>query len=299
MQSAKTILLNNTFVSNTEIPKRRARVEFQAYAYKLANDLNDLEHLQIYLKLAKNVERPLMEQAYSFVADASTPEKGKLFLWKLKKIREQIERERNKNNFTYDYVIKKQKEFKKVYSNEIVLKQDSEITDEVIDILKRYLSIKNKKVFMLGNSSRRIYKVIETLKPKACVLDLSPEITKINKSIKAKAICKDFLKNNYKESYFDIVLINNYWTQIPKESEITYLKELKRISKPNAVYIVLFKQYANNSETWKEYEYRKKIYSCYIKTFTSDSLIDQFEKFELKLEKKYSLGSYFVNTFIG
>lgn len=298
MQSAKSILLNNPLTTNSqEAPKRRAKNEFQAYAYKLAHDLNDLDHLKIYLVLAKKVERPLMEQAYSYVSDSNTEDRGKLFLWKLKKIREQIERERNKKNFKYDYVIKKQKEFKKIFANEIVLKQDSEITDLIVDNLKKYL-IPNKKVLVLGNTSRRIYKVIEHTKPKATIVELSPEINKINNSSKAKVINKDFLKNIYKDNYFDIILINNFWGQIPTESEITFLKEIQRVAKKNSILIVLCKCSSKCDELWKEFEYRKKIYLGYTKTFTQESLDEQLEKFELKMDKQYLDGGYCLNIYL-
>lgn len=299
MQSAKTILLNNTLVGEVhpQPQKRRAKVEFQAYAYKLANDLNDLAHLQIYLKLAKTIERPLMEQAYSFVADSSSSEKGKLFLWKLKKIREQIDRERNKKNFKYDYVIQRQKEFKKIFANEIILKQDSEITDLIVENLKKYL-MHNKKVLVLGNTSRRIFKVIENSKPKANIVELSPEINKINNSKKAKVINKDFLKNIYKDNYFDVILINNFWSQIPTESEIGFLKEIKRVAKKSSLILVLCKCNSKCDEQWKEFEYRKKIYLGYTKTFTQESLDEQLGKFDLKMNKQYLDGGYCLNVYL-
>jgi len=298
MQSAKSILTNNTLTVGVALPKNRgATIEFQGYAHKLATDLNDLQNLRIYMMLSKKVERQLMEQAYSYVADSNTQEKGRLFLWKLKKIREQVERDRNKKNFKYDYVVPRQKEFKKIFANEIVLKQDSEISDEIIDNLKKYL-LQNKKVLMLGNASRRVYKAIESSKPKANVVELSPEINRINNSTKAKVINKDFLKNIYKDNTFDIVLINNYWSQIPSESEITFLKEIKRLAKRNTIYITICKCSSKCSEQWKEFEYRKKIYLGFIKTFTKESLIEQFEKFDFKLEKEYKVNDYHLSIFI-
>lgn len=298
MQSAKSILINNTLSIGTPQPKKRgATIEFQGYAHKLATDLNDLENLRIYMMLAKKVERQLMEQAYSFVADSNAQERGRLFLWKLKKIREQVDRDRNKKNFSYDYVNSKQKEFKKVFSKEIVLKQDSEIKDELIDNLKKYL-LQNKKVLVIGNSSRRVFKLIENAKPKANIVELSPEINRINNSTKAKVINKDFLKNIFKDGTFDIIIINNYWSQIPTEAEIKYLKELKRLSKPNTNFLVLSKCGSKCNEQWKEFEYRKKIYLGYIKTFTKESLIEQFEKFNLRVEKEYCVGDYSLNIFL-
>jgi hypothetical protein len=63
--------------------------EFQKYAYDLAVELNDLPHKSLYMKLAKNTPRGLMESARSFVKDASNARsKGRLFMWKLKQLEE-------------------------------------------------------------------------------------------------------------------------------------------------------------------------------------------------------------------
>lgn len=63
--------------------------EFQKYAYDLAKELDDLLHKPLYMKLAKNTPRGLMESARSFVKDADNARnKGKLFMWKLKQLKE-------------------------------------------------------------------------------------------------------------------------------------------------------------------------------------------------------------------
>ncbi len=298
MESAKTILLNHTLTTEASKGKKKAKIEFQAYAYRLAHDLNDLNHLRIYMKLAKNVERPLLEQAYSFVADSRTSEKGKLFLWKLKKIREEINRERNKNNFSYDYVVKKQSEFKNVFAKEIIAKQDSEITSEILDVLKPYLEIPNKRILVIGNTSKKVLKILEKAKPKANVIDISKNVNRLNNSEKVKIICKDFLKNSYKDDYFDIVLFNNSWNQIPTETEIKFLKEVRKKSKKNTLYLLLCKKFSTNSEAWQEFESQKQIYCCYVKKFTQKSLMEQFSKFSLKVEKEHKLDDYYLLSFL-
>ena len=60
--------------------------EFQAYGYYLAEELNDLKHRSIYMKLAKNMPRALLEKALSYVKDADVKRKGALFMWKLKEL---------------------------------------------------------------------------------------------------------------------------------------------------------------------------------------------------------------------
>src|SRR3989338_1568466 len=60
--------------------------EFQAYGVYLAEQLNDIKHKSLYIKLAKTVPRPLLEKALEFTADAKVKRKGALFMWKLKEL---------------------------------------------------------------------------------------------------------------------------------------------------------------------------------------------------------------------
>lgn len=62
--------------------------EFQLYAYNLAVELDDLAHKSLYMRLAKNTPRGLMETARSFVKDAQNARsKGRLFMWKLSELK--------------------------------------------------------------------------------------------------------------------------------------------------------------------------------------------------------------------
>lgn len=62
--------------------------EFQKYAYELAEELGDMSHKSLYMKLAKETPRGLMEAARSFVKDATNAKsKGRLFMWKLKQLK--------------------------------------------------------------------------------------------------------------------------------------------------------------------------------------------------------------------
>jgi len=58
--------------------------EFQKFGYNLAVQLNDLPHKSLYIKLAKEVPRPVLERALSFVKDSQPRSKARLFMWKLK-----------------------------------------------------------------------------------------------------------------------------------------------------------------------------------------------------------------------
>lgn len=61
--------------------------EFQDYGYRLACDLNDLRHKSLYIKMAKEIDRAILEAARSFVLDAeSAKSKARLFMWKVKQL---------------------------------------------------------------------------------------------------------------------------------------------------------------------------------------------------------------------
>jgi len=61
--------------------------EFQKYGYDLAVELGDLAHKSLYIKLAKEVPRAILEEAKNFVKDSRARNKAKLFMWKLGELR--------------------------------------------------------------------------------------------------------------------------------------------------------------------------------------------------------------------
>lgn len=60
--------------------------EWQAYAVKLAEELNDKKHISLYMKLARDTDRKVLERAKSFVKDAKARSKMRLFMWKVGQI---------------------------------------------------------------------------------------------------------------------------------------------------------------------------------------------------------------------
>lgn len=71
--------------------------EFQKYAYDLAVELGDLPHKSLYMKLAKETPRILLEKARSFVKDATNAKsKGRLYMWKLKQLKDEAKAKQTK-----------------------------------------------------------------------------------------------------------------------------------------------------------------------------------------------------------
>ncbi len=66
----------------------RNKYEYQAYGNKLAEDLGDQRHRALYIKLAKEEDRGLVDQAREFVMRSeNATTKGRLFMWKLSELK--------------------------------------------------------------------------------------------------------------------------------------------------------------------------------------------------------------------
>ena len=61
--------------------------EWQDYGYRLAKELDDEEHKSLYMKMAKTMDRGVLEQARRFAIDSSADKKGALFMWKVKELK--------------------------------------------------------------------------------------------------------------------------------------------------------------------------------------------------------------------
>jgi hypothetical protein len=82
-QSIGQILLKFNPVEDKYISR-----EFQSYGIYLSETLGDYKHKALYIRLAKTVPRAVLEKALSFVKDSKANSKAKLFMWKMKKLRE-------------------------------------------------------------------------------------------------------------------------------------------------------------------------------------------------------------------
>ncbi len=61
--------------------------EFQSFGIHLAEELDDYKHKALYIRLAKTVNRAILEKALSFVSDSNARNKGALFMWKIKELK--------------------------------------------------------------------------------------------------------------------------------------------------------------------------------------------------------------------
>jgi len=80
------------FKETLEKRKKYVKNEYQAYGLELAEELGDWKNRAIYMRLAKNMDRQILEKARYFVKDQNpgaikTP--YKLFMWKLSQLKEE------------------------------------------------------------------------------------------------------------------------------------------------------------------------------------------------------------------
>lgn len=85
MNSIKQILENR---KKTTEDKHLSR-EFQKFGYDLAEKLGDISKKSLYIKLAKTEKRELLIEAFTFAVDSGAKNRGALFMWKLKQLKNQ------------------------------------------------------------------------------------------------------------------------------------------------------------------------------------------------------------------
>ncbi len=84
MKSIKTAIAEVKFKDR---PKNIA-YEFQIYGVFLAETLDDTKHYSLYIKLAKETDRNLLEQALNYTKGYyNAKNKARVFMWRLKELK--------------------------------------------------------------------------------------------------------------------------------------------------------------------------------------------------------------------
>lgn len=81
MQSVRDILKKFDPLKDKYISR-----EYQSFGVYLSQKLEDEKHKSMYIKFAKTIPRPVLEQALRFVIDANARKKAALFMWKLREM---------------------------------------------------------------------------------------------------------------------------------------------------------------------------------------------------------------------
>lgn len=84
MKSIKTAIAEVKFKNR---PKNIA-YEFQMYGVYLAESLGDTKHYSLYIKLAKEMDRKILEETLNFTKGYyGAKNKAKVFMWRLKELK--------------------------------------------------------------------------------------------------------------------------------------------------------------------------------------------------------------------
>ncbi len=87
MKSIKTAIAETKFKDR---PKNIAH-EFQTYGVYLAESLDDTKHYSLYIKLAKQLPRGLLDEALTYTKGYySARNKAKVFMWRLKQLKNEV-----------------------------------------------------------------------------------------------------------------------------------------------------------------------------------------------------------------
>lgn len=81
MQTVKDILKNFDPLKDKYISR-----EYQSFGVYLSQKLDDEKHKSMYIRFAKTIPRPILEEALRFVIDSNARRKPALFMWKLKEL---------------------------------------------------------------------------------------------------------------------------------------------------------------------------------------------------------------------
>lgn len=82
----------NKFKETLKKRQKYIKNEHQAYGLQLAEELDDWKNRSLYIRLAKTIDRRILERARYFIKDQNpgvikTP--YKLFMWKLKELKKE------------------------------------------------------------------------------------------------------------------------------------------------------------------------------------------------------------------
>ncbi|MPM38700.1 hypothetical protein SDC9_85330 [bioreactor metagenome] len=98
MRKDRPTLLSDQFEKFKDTLKKRQKYiknDFQAYGLELAQELDDWKNRSLYIRLAKTLDRQILDKARYFVKDqnpGSIKTPYKLFMWKLKQLKEEVKK---------------------------------------------------------------------------------------------------------------------------------------------------------------------------------------------------------------
>lgn len=289
LQSANTILKSTQFWAFEEKTQRYIKHQFQDYAYRLALKLGDLSHKPIYMRLAKTVPHALLEQAASFADDyRDEPNKGKLFMWKLKQLREEYDYKQAAKNFAQAHVVKTMATFFDQFAQELIQKHQQQFNDSyeaelraVAEYITQDRKARAKPRVLVLQSGALDLNYFVNLGFKTTAYDISRTIVSKAKEKYPKLGLKhkqDFtaLKSPTK---YQALWGYRLWNIVSLDTEVLHLSILNRMCEVGAVMALCLTcgDAAEEQHSWQELEHNSQKYLYYQK-------INNLDKFREKAE---------------
>lgn len=80
-----------TIIGETKFNRpKNLSTEFQVYGVYLAEQLSDTKRYSLYIKLAKNTPRELLDEALTYTKEfTNAKSRARVFMWRLKQLKQQ------------------------------------------------------------------------------------------------------------------------------------------------------------------------------------------------------------------
>lgn len=295
--TAKDLLSRHNFLAPTD-NKKHAKHEFQSFAYKLAADLNDLVNLKLYMRITRNLDRNLVERAYSFAIDSTSDNKGRAFMWKLKDLRLELQKYRDSQNFDYEFIMKKMKTFR----TRTLGAQMKNYLDSKQDIIKYFVQnttgSRTGKVLVISTPSIELISDLMEKYKKVHYHDLSKDINNkleapfLENHKKVSFKTTELLKTSFKEKYFETIIIDAFWNYVPIDDEVKVLNHLATILHEKGKAFISFRLSMNLKQEWKDLKTGETLLPYFSKLGSFEDLEKAASRFSLKATLVYNDGSY-------
>lgn len=254
-KSAKDILISNDFLEAREKTAKHIHHEFQDYGYRLANDLGDLSHVGIYMRLAKTEDRTLLEQAAAFALGYfDERNKGKIFMWKVQQLRRLRQQKQDMQNTDHSFVMKRMAQiiddlsdlYAAVQRRDHTPEREQWLSELAAKLISAHPNIEDPakfRVLVLGCGIGLEVDFLHRLGLNTFGADISRKLLQVGKqkSDNPNRLVRkpDMLDSKYKDNYFHMVIVmRRFWELVPIAAEPHYLAEIDRITKPDAVIAV-------------------------------------------------------------
>lgn len=290
VKTAKDILNSTDFLEARQKAAKYISHEFQDYAFRLANDLGDIKHKGIYMKLARTVDRTLLEQAASFALGYYKEQnKGKIFMWKVQQLRRLYSQKQDMQKLDHDFVINRMSITMSELQDVYISKQKQEWDTTCIQVFNSFAQQvavpplnpaypSTPKVLIIGAGYGLEAEHLASMGIKVFGIDVCKPILKrareriaARSSLLAKLVKligkESFLDHSYKPGYFDgIVIPTRMWQIIPLTDEQRYLQECAKLLKPCGS-LLLGVNFAPQSEQgWQQFDWQEEKYIRFTKT---------------------------------